>query len=280
MSCIWNVTFQSEVVGLTLPRHLEFKYGNEKEIKITVICSRMESSADRYKSIWEFQCKYITQEEKEIEEAINKVKEAVTSLTNLISYKFNAEFVYLLRTQIYKEGEPEGYKWQIADIPYGKLYVVTEEEIKLIEEDFKDSALLNKLSSKEYKLFKDAISIEDTSSSFIVLYGLLQKILECTHWGRSQGGLDKFIKEKCPNYYKEEEMRESTRLKNNGEPFRKNESKYTWLRNQIGHVHTDTDISKVEYEIKQCYEDFKKIVRSALDKYVINSQSQVEKQRR
>lgn len=104
-----------------------------------------------------------------------------------------------------------------------------------------------------YSMYRDALK-SDPISRFMFLYSLLGVITGVS----IQEKIDKFILSEDPNV----EMRESTKVSRKG----KRETIYTFLRNQVGHMQKDSNISQIKQEIENYVSGLAKLVKKAIER--------------
>jgi hypothetical protein len=113
-----------------------------------------------------------------------------------------------------------------------------------------------------YDLYRQAINHDDDLGKFMFLYSLLMLVLKTDY----QSEVDKFIV-KAKKDEKKLKQR-STKLIEQKDGTRKRskrlETRFTWLRNQVGHTQEDSEITKAINEMKDCYKVLKEIVKQAI----------------
>ncbi|MGR6125673.1 hypothetical protein [Paenibacillus sp. SER-28] len=113
-----------------------------------------------------------------------------------------------------------------------------------------------------YDLYRQAINHDDNLGKFMFLYSLLMLVLKTDY----QSEVDKFIV-KAKKDEKKLKQR-STKLIEQKDGTRKRskrlETRFTWLRNQVGHTQEDSEITKAINEMKDCYKVLKEIVKQAI----------------
>ncbi|KOY17874.1 hypothetical protein [Paenibacillus xylanivorans] len=83
---------------------------------------------------------------------------------------------------------------------------------------------------------------------------------------KDQPEVDKFIIEERPE--EQEFKKRSTKRNKRGERSRKFETRFTWLRNQVGHTQENSEITEVINKMKNCYKELQEIVKIAIEKFI------------
>jgi hypothetical protein len=123
----------------------------------------------------------------------------------------------------------------------------TEEQISSLERQF------SVVKNEPYKgLYKAALQNTDSVARFMFLYSILFDVLNAA----GQLDVDNHIRGLV--VYDSSEDRKSTRNPN------KMETIYTWLRNQVGHTQTDSEINQVNSLIQTKINVFSNIVKEAI----------------
>lgn len=140
-------------------------------------------------------------------------------------------------------GEITLYNPQNKDLPLGLS--------NTLELDLKNNNLLTDLKNNDYhRLYREAMKTDDIIARFMFLYGIIFRIK------KNQDGVDTYVKSIDPNI--EEKL--STNPKTPGKLI----TKYTSLRNEIGHTTAATDIDKVKREITEVCDTFAELVKGAI----------------
>jgi hypothetical protein len=123
---------------------------------------------------------------------------------------------------------------------------------QVLETGLNNNTLLANLKNDPiHRLYRDAMRTDDTTSRFMFLYGTLLAIEP------TQPRVDRLILSEDSSV----EMRSSTNPRNPSHM----ETKYTWLRNQIGHTNAGTNLNEVENEIAGVCKEFAEIVKSIIN---------------
>jgi hypothetical protein len=133
----------------------------------------------------------------------------------------------------------------------------TSKQISIME------AELPMCKSEPYKrLYRAALQNVDPVARYMFLYSILFDVLEAENqWGQST--VDSFIRKHCKEVYERKEDKKSNRPpKNNKQP--RMETIYTWLRNQVGHTQTNSEIVGIAKMIEEKLGDFEIIVKKAI----------------
>jgi hypothetical protein len=133
----------------------------------------------------------------------------------------------------------------------------TKEQIAKMEAD------IPRCKSDPYKrLYRAALQIVDPIARFMFLYSILFDVLDAEN-KFGQSAIDLFIRKNCKDVYNRAEDRKSTKIpKDNKTP--RQETIYTWLRNQVGHTQSDSEIIAVGRKIEEKLEEFSSIVKKAI----------------
>jgi len=117
-----------------------------------------------------------------------------------------------------------------------------------------------------YDLYSQALNHDDDLGKFMFLYSLLMLVIKA----ENQPEVDGFILTAKPE--EEEYKQQSTKLiKQKDGSFKRSdrfETRFTWLRNQVGHTQEDSDITNVINEMKSCHEASKEIVKHAIQENI------------
>jgi hypothetical protein len=125
----------------------------------------------------------------------------------------------------------------------------TEEHISNLERQ------LSVVKNEPYKgLYKAALQNTDSVARFMFLYSILFDVLKAA----VQSDVDKYIRSQTG--YDSNEDRKSTRNPT------KMETIFTWLRNQVGHTQTDSEINQINSLIQTIINNFSNIVKEAISK--------------
>lgn len=120
-----------------------------------------------------------------------------------------------------------------------------------LELSLSNNNLLNDLKSNSYhRLYRAAMRTNDFIARFMFLYGIIFDIKT------SQNLVDDYIQSIDPYV----EMRKSTDPRTPNKDI----TKYTWLRNEIGHTRGVTDINEVQKEITEVCDAFAELVKGAI----------------
>ena len=135
-------------------------------------------------------------------------------------------------------------------------YQLTEADCNWLSTNINDQILINKLKLNPYFLqYKSVLTIEDSVSRYLLLYGLLYEIKG------DQDEVDKYIKSKIKKVIK----RRTTKInKHTKKRLKKRETIYTWWRNQAQHMQNTTDIEKVAQQFKTLENSLRDLVYDAI----------------
>ncbi|MBM6995993.1 hypothetical protein IM700_010080 [Paenibacillus sp. DXFW5] len=112
-----------------------------------------------------------------------------------------------------------------------------------------------------YTLYKQSMNHNDNLGKFMFLYSLLIVMIDA----KKQKDVDSYIISNHPD--EEFNQRQSTRMvKRDGIETRSDEleTRFTWLRNQLGHTQQDSEITVVIKEINECWRDLDRIVKNVI----------------
>lgn len=151
---------------------------------------------------------------------------------------------------------------------FGKIQVIKhfneEHKIKMEKE-------ISDIKYEPYKrLYRSAMSSDDNVARFMFLYSILFDVLEAED-KNGQRTVDAFIRNECKRIdenfvYKHFEDRPSEKKDKNG-VSKRNETIYTWLRNQVGHTQFGSRIISVTSQIDVKVKELELIVAKAINMY-------------
>jgi hypothetical protein len=132
-----------------------------------------------------------------------------------------------------------------------------------IEQITKMETEITQCKIEPYKrLYRAALQNVDPIARFMFLYSILFDVLDAENdWG--QYTVDSFIRKHCKEVYKRTEDKKSKKLPQNKKQPRM-ETIYTWLRNQVGHTQSDSEILEVGRIIEEKLGDISMIVKKAI----------------
>jgi hypothetical protein len=262
MNWKWEIHYSAEVQGVFSEHPIEIE-DKIKGIKLKVKFVNVEGFI-RDKVL--FECLDYKSNEKKLAE--ENTKGIVSDIINILSDQYKASFfnLFIVHLQKFDQG------WmKRAYITLEKTQNIQLNEVQKVEllNLLKDKSYLQFLSNNPHQqLFRSIIFSENKVGNFIAMYSLLNDIIESSSpiQGRGQAKIDNFIRLQN-HYWNSAQDRNSTKHTDRaGNPIK--ETKYTWLRNQIGHTQLNTDILKVEYDIEEAYPDLLELVRIAINLYV------------
>lgn len=257
----WKVQYSAEVEGVYFENPIIF---SDKEFGMKVkisFCNVHDSVKDKIDFL------FIDFDSDNKEESEQKTKVIVNNLINIMSDKFLVIFTNLYISYSQKNG---GGGTATGRIPLRQLSNVKLDtsHTKEIIESLDDKSYLDFLANNgQQNLFKAIMFSENKVGSFVAMYSLLMEIIvnHGTESGNGQAKVDGFIRAQSLWNVMDDKNSELHKDKQ-GIPFK--ETKYTWLRNQIGHTNLKTNYLDVEREIEDSYADLVKLVRCAIHKYV------------
>lgn len=186
-----------------------------------------------------------------VDEILNTTLNKANDIINILIFKTSGKFGALRRGQfningqgVISIGEITLYNAQNVSLPH--------EFLTILESDLRNNDFLNELKNDSYhRLYRNAMQTDDIIAKYMFLYGIIYDIKNS-----SQNQVDLYIESIEPNI----EKRNSTDSRNPDKKI----TKYTWLRNEIGHPTSTTDIKAIETEITEVCDDFAEIVRGVV----------------
>lgn len=185
------------------------------------------------------------------DDALKSTLDTTNDIINLLTFKTGGKFGIPRRGRyningrgVVGVGEITLYNPQNKDLP--------QRLSNTLEVDLKNNNLLTDLKNNDYhQLYREAMQTGDIIARYMFLYGIIYYIKNS-----SQNQTDAYIRSIDPNV----EERTSTNPRTPGKQI----TKYTWLRNEIGHTTAATDIKKVEKEITEVCDTFAELVKGAI----------------
>jgi hypothetical protein len=180
----------------------------------------------------------------------NKIMHAADELLNIILDYLSFEYGLSIKGTRYLDGV---YLTVHAVVTHG----FTKEKITKMETEIPHS------KREPYKrLYRAALQNIDPIAQFMFLYSILFDVIDAENeWG--QFTVDSFIRKHCKDVYIRTEDKKSKRIpKNKKQP--RMETIYTWLRNQVGHTQSDSEILEVGRLIEEKLGDMSTIVKKAI----------------
>lgn len=155
----------------------------------------------------------------------------------------NTKMVELLNALAYRT-EKTFYNYEVADSSFAMHIRIGHSDVTgtiqvrhaFSEKDFEKAGKKiknGKAKSYLFKLYRAALSHQDSFTRFMLLYGVIYQIFQ------RQDAVDSFIR------YKDPTVEQRTSTKNNNVQ----ETIFTYLRNQVGHTQEDSDFEKVVEEM-------------------------------
>lgn len=258
----WEIHYAAEVQGIFSEEPIEIK-DNKRLIDLKIKFINVEGFT---KDKVQFECLEYKSDEKE--KAEQNTKELVTNIINILADKFGASFTGLLITHTQEFGK--GWmKRAILRLENVDNIQLTDTHKKDLSDSLNDDTYVNFLATNPHqKIYRSIIFSENKVGNFVAMYSLLSEIIEKhgTEAGNGQKKVDNFIKSQT-QYWNASEDKDSTKHKDSsGNPVK--ETKYSWLRNQVGHTQLNTDILQVENEIENSYPTLVKLVQIAIATYL------------
>ncbi|WP_249594315.1 methylamine utilization protein MauJ [Peribacillus frigoritolerans] len=186
-----------------------------------------------------------------VEDALKTTLDTAHDIINLLSFNTEGKFGIPRRGRFNINGQG------VVAIAQKPLYNLQNNEdlsqglSNRLELSLSNNNLLADLKNNSYhRLYRAAMRTNDIIARFMFLYGIIFDIKT------TQNLVDDYIQSIDPNV----EMRKST------DPRKPNKdiTKYTWLRNEIGHTRNVTDINKVKNEITEVCDGFAELVKGAI----------------
>lgn len=252
----WQVQHTVEVRGLYIKQ--DFRTTDKTgDLRTLVTFSEIEDSPAYLVTMTSFYLKESTKEE-----VIKLARNAANDIINVLVDKYHISFKNFKRTYLEDKSGRVNVTGEIT-LYNEDVIVLNEEEVIELMDTFQDEVYLNYLgSTSEQAIFRDIISSKNKVGNYISMYGLLDAIIP----GKGQERIDNFIKN-YQSYYNPSEDMDSSKKDKSGNSVRR-ETKYTWLRNQIGHVQLTTDIMDVEIKMEEAYPALTRLVQEAMNVYL------------
>lgn len=265
----WKINYEAEVKGIFSDRIIEIT-DDKNSVNVEIEIKNQRDSV--YDKI-EFRC--LDFESTDEVEAKENTKLIVNDIINLLATNYSAVFTKPFITFKQEFGKRAIITGKII-LRNQNVIELNEEMIEKLKVDLKNDKLLNTLkTNRQQQLFRNILFSEELIGNFIAMYSVLDEIINTygTEDGRGQKKVDNFIKSQT-HYWNSSDDKDSTKHKdNNGIPIK--ETKYTWLRNQLGHTQLSSKIEEVELEIHKCYPDLIRLVQEAINKYITNSANSI-----
>lgn len=191
------------------------------------------------------------------EEAILKSQNAISKLEAALMLKYNILLKEVFISSIHPSTTGVIAKGRIT-LTNNFSYIIDQNEKENFSKVMSDLLAYDSIvQDSYYVIFKTALLSSSPTTTFITLYSLLLlKIADETNEHPSQSKVDTFIEEQTDVYDVTKNI-PSTR-------GNRDETLYTWLRNQIAHTQSNTDISSIDRQIELNLLDFIKIVKKKL----------------
>jgi hypothetical protein len=258
----WKIHYAAEVQGVFSEEPIEIK-DKKKSIDVKINFTNVEGfTKDK------IQFEFLDYESDDRKEAEQSTEEIVNNIVNIMADKFGASFTkpYIVHIQKFGQGWMKRAMITLEKVDNVQL---NDEDKKELIKSLSDDAYVDFLSTNpQQKIHRDIIFSQNKVGNFIAMYSLLNEIIENhgTEAGRGQEKVDNYIRSLL-KYWDVTEDKDSIKHKDrSGNPIK--ETKYTWLRNQIGHTQPNTDIIGVEREIQKTYPTLVKIVQNAIKTYL------------
>jgi hypothetical protein len=256
----WKIHYTVEAQGVYFENPIEIK-DEKKSIDLNIIFTNVEGTT---KDKIQFEC--LDYKSNYMEEARKETERLVNNVINILAYKFGAFFTepFIIYEGEFGKSPTRRSAITLYNIENIQLSDVDKQDLK---NSLNDDAFIDFLTNNpQEKIYRDIIFSQNKVGNFIALYSLLQEIIG-HHSGKpaGQSDTDNFIRSQ-PNYMRQTDRDSTGRKDKNDVPIK--ETKYTWLRNQIGHTQSSTDILVVETEIISIYSELVKLILTAKEKYL------------
>lgn len=259
----WKIQYTAEVEGIYFEESIIFNLDDLK-VKVQIDFS---NSKDFIKDKINFI--FLDFESITEEDVKQKTKIIVDNLINIMADKFLAAFTNLHILYIEKTGEK---RTLFSGTTLKKINNIelNENSKEDIINSLNDQSYLDFLKNNgQHILFKTIMFSENNVGSFVAMYSLLFEITN--NYGTKEGRrgqklVDDFIRSQSTYWSGNDDRDSQIRKDSQGIPVK--ETKYTWLRNQIGHTNLNTNYIEVEKEIEQSYLDLMNLVKNAIHMYL------------
>lgn len=242
------VKFRIYIAGLGLEKPLIVKFKNNTDI----ITSIKITQDKKNNGIFEIKC-YINSTARIESENDERIRYACENVIGNIALCTKAS----VGVPEYIESSFAGITKYQADLK-GCLTVATKkEELDKIEEDL---CLNHKLDEWEL-LYRATMTFNDDVTRFILLYAIIQGVLESNGHHAKQEDVDNFIRTKCNEKGKKHYLGLDT----------KDKTIYTLLRNAIGHAKPGNSIPTICDEIKEKVPKLAEIALWAIQKSIFEN---------
>lgn len=178
----------------------------------------------------------------------HKIQEIINSLVFVRGVQVGEP--YLISENI----KPQPLITNRMSIKFDVMYDLKQEQI----DEFVGLIKTSQTSHIYYELYKQSMNHHDGLGKFMFLYSLLMVIIGA----REQNDVDVHILLASPNELNN--RRRSTKMNKNMVRSSKLETRFTWLRNQLGHTQVDSEIALVIKEINECLNDLDDIVKNTI----------------
>ncbi|EEK89244.1 hypothetical protein bcere0011_23880 [Bacillus cereus m1550] len=192
-----------------------------------------------------------------------QVEEFVSKILNVFSYRFGMLYKNLMKTsdsRILASGA-------ITIFNNSDYHVLSQSDSAEIINDLGNQSFENDILGNPYvSLLLNSLRVEGDVGRFIQLYGLLQIVVptKASRLGKPalQEEVNAFITDTGFSFYDVNEDKPTTRPGKTG-----NDTIYTWLRNQVGHTATSTNVADVQNQIEAKVNDLFFITKKAIENY-------------
>ncbi|MFB3226641.1 hypothetical protein [Exiguobacterium sp. PHA03] len=257
----WKVQYSAEVEGVYFEKPIIF-FDTEFEMRVKISFLNVNDSS---KGRIDFLFLDFNSDNKE--ESKQKTKIIVDNFINIMADRFLLKSTCPYISYISENGGEE--------TAIGRITLKKPESVNLnanhadeIIKSLGDKSYLDFLANNGQKnLFKAIMFSENKVGSFVAMYSILMEIIihHGIENGKGQAKVDDFIRAQSIWNVSDDKNSELHKDRQ-GIPYK--ETKYTWLRNQIGHTNLKTNYLEVEREIENSYADLVELVRCAINKYI------------
>lgn len=186
-----------------------------------------------------------------VDENLKSTLNVANDILNILIFRSPGKFGTLRRGRFNINGQGV---IGVGEITLYNIHNVSlqQEFLSILESDLQNNGFLKELKNNSYhRLYRNAMQTDDVVARYMFLYGIIYDIQNS-----SQNQVDSYIDSIEPTI----EKRNSTDVRHPNKQI----TKYTWLRNEIGHTNSSTDIKAVEKEIAEVCDAFAKVVRGVI----------------
>lgn len=196
-----------------------------------------------------------------------QVEDYISKILNVFSYKFGMIYKNLIKfsdSRILASGAVTLYN-------NSDYHLLTQTDNAEIINNLENLSFENDILGNPYvSILLNSLRVEGDVGRFIQLYGLLQIVVPTrpSRLGKPalQEEVNTFITDTGFSFYDVNEDKPTTRPNATG-----NDTIYTWLRNQVGHTATSTNVMNVQNQIEAKVNDLFFITKKAIEIYKLSN---------